>query len=306
MMATIYDRVNALFVWLRTFTCVWHGRGFAGRCVTDIPYASSAAISVFAFGIWMVVLGGAFIIYPSVSSSPNIQKMAAFFGFPKVAGLWSRLFGAAIGSFGLFYFAGALFELRSFFWMTVFGRMGVFGVCTYLAWRHPQEVEPSGPKPHNLLPLAAPDLVCASLTAWLLLGDYLAGVVFLCAMALLTAALGFLTFPGWIMKLVGVEAKPDTWNIILGAVMAFFAAYGMGAALFDYGPILWSAILANIILLLVLLFGLLLDPIAKQSSVRLKWAVAALLVVAVGTVTWAFVYEEPSPAAETASATASK
>ncbi len=202
----------------------------------------------------------------------------------------------SLATIGFFYFAAALFELRAFFWMTVFARMVVFGLCTYLARRHREQPAGSGPAhPHTLLWFATPDLVFATITAWVMLPDYLSRVVFVGAMALFTAALGFFTFPAWILKLVGIDAKPDTWNIVLGALLACFGAYGAAAALLDFGPILWAAISSKTIMLAVLLFGLLFDRTSTRSSPRLKGVVAVLFVATAITLVWALEYAVPAP-----------
>jgi hypothetical protein len=222
--------------------------------------------------------------------------MAQSAGFPAVAGVWSRLFGVAIASFGLAYFAAAAFELKQFFWMSVFGRLGVFGTCIVLAWKHGKDTKGDGAgKPHTLVLFALPDLACGTVTAMILLPHWLDRIVFLGGAALLTASVGFLTFPAWIMELVGIEAKPDTWNVVLGALLGFFGAYDIASAFLGLAPILVAAVVANILMLFALLVALSVEKQATQSNWRIKVIVAALLAVT-SLALFLSAYPAPSPA----------
>ena len=274
--------IDVLFVWMRKGCCMCGPlRVDSTMCGAIGASPSPAALWVFAFGVWMVLLGLAFVVLPAIASASSMQsigKMAAAAGFPAVAGVWSRLFGVSIAAFGLFYFAAAAFELRQFFWMSVFGRLGVFGTCTLLAWRHGHRGNHEGPQPHTLLWFATPDLVFATITACIMLPQYLARVVFVGGVGLLTSALGFLTFPAWIMQLVGVKARPDTWNVVLGALLGFFGLYDLVSAMLGLGPILVAAVLANIGMLIGLLVALVFERDATRSNWRFKTLIAVLLV----------------------------
>jgi hypothetical protein len=279
----IRNWIEPILAWVRDGCCA-HVDVTSTMCATGAtdPPASTGALWMFAFGAWMVLLGLAFIIVPGVIgaiSQATLRKLAKETGFPSVAGVWSRLFGLAIATFGLFYFVAAAFELRQFFWMSIFGRLGVFGTCGLLAWRHQRtSAGHSTAGPHLLLWFAVPDLVGATVTAWVMLPHLLARVAFVGGAALLTAALGFFTFPAWIMQLVGVKVKPDTWNVVLGALLAFFGAYDIGSAILGLDPLLLAGIIVNIVLLTALLIELFVERTAIQANWRLRAVVAGLLV----------------------------
>jgi hypothetical protein len=240
------------------------------------------ALSVLVFGGWMVLLGVAFALLPLVAkrlSPETLERLSFETGFPSVAGVWSRLFGLAIGAFGLFYFVAAAFELRPFFWMSVFGRVGVFVTCTLLSWTHRrgksgQTIE----GPPLLLWFAVPDLIGATVTASLMLPSLLARVAFVGGIALLTGGLSFFTFPDWVLRLVGLQVQPGTWNVVLGALLTFFGVYDVTAAVAALDPLIFAAMLANLLLLAALLGELLRERDATKTSWQVKAVVAGLLV----------------------------
>jgi hypothetical protein len=246
--------LNAFLIWIRHLLCSTASPGTPlDKCCDSLTEPlSDVAMSMVPFGFWMVALGSSFILLPLLGERALLQRVrniAAASGFPREAGLWSEVFGVALASFGLFYFAAALFEVYTFFWMSVFGRLGVFAICVVLSWRHQLRFDAAGqPRPNKLLFLALPDLVFGTLTACLLLPDYLSRIVFLLGVADLVTCLGFFTFPEWLAQLFGVRAKADTWNVVLGALMAFFSIYGMAAALLAMAPIAWVAVYARILL----------------------------------------------------------
>jgi hypothetical protein len=231
----------------------------------------------------MVLLGLAFAAFPLVArhlSQRTLEKLSFETGFPPIAGVWSRLFGLAIGVFGLFYVIAAAFELKPFFWMSVFGRVGVFATCTLLSWTHRrgrsgQTIE----GPPMLLWFAVPDLVGATITASLMLPSLLARVAFAGGITLLTGGLASFTFPSWVTRLVGLDVQPGTWNVVLGALLAFFGAYDVAAAMAALDPLLFAAMLANLVLLAALLGELVREHDAGKVNWQVKAVVAGLLVV---------------------------
>ena len=112
----------------------------------------------------------------------------------------------------------------------------------------------------------------------MLLPDSISRVVFVGGVALLTTALGFLTFPAWIIQLVGLNVKPDAWNSVLGALLFFFGAYDLAAAILGLAPILVAAILGNTAVILGLVIALFCEPAARLSNWRLKTIATALLI----------------------------
>jgi hypothetical protein len=235
---------------------------------------------MFLFGIWMLLLGSAFVIVPLFASQSWFKKVRAIavnFGFPLDERVASILFGVAIASFSLFYFAAAIFEIQPFYWMSVFGRLGVFGTCAVLAWWHGKDGEAS--PPHALLLAALPDLGFAQATAWTLLPNYLSRVTFIGGTSYLVAALGVFTFPGWILQRLHVDAKPAPWTVVLGALLTFFGAYAIAAALLGYVPIIWASIVASIAVLGTVTGVLAAQPTEtlRASSVLAKWRLVGIV-----------------------------
>jgi hypothetical protein len=51
-------------------------------------------------------------------------------------------------------------------------------------------------------------------------------LVFVSGAALVVSALALFTFPEWVVGVVGLRIKPDTWNVVVGNLFTFFGAYG--------------------------------------------------------------------------------
>jgi hypothetical protein len=298
MMFDIAVKLEPFLAWIRQACCWCDSRGGTG-CAAEAGTPSAAACWTFAFGVWMIVLGLTFLLVPTLmgGSTSLMARLAKACGFPEVAGVWSRLFGLALAAFGLFYFVAAAFEVRAFFWLSIFGRIGVFMTCAVLAWKHARNADTNGAQPPNqLLLFATPDLLFANITAWILLPHALDRIAFVGGVALLVGALGFLTFPGWIMQLVGISARPDTWNIVLGALLGFFGIYDIAIAVAGLIPLLLPAVLANILLLFALLLGLLFEPQATRSTWQIRVAVGALLLLTTGSFVES-IHDDQQPAA---------
>jgi len=280
---TLRSCADPIFAWVRECACLTEAAQVRSPpCAASAPTASTAALWTFAFGVWMLVLGLSFIVAPTLdrgSPSSGFGKIAKAIGFPAVAGVWSRLFGLSLAALSLLYFVAAAFELRTFFWMSVFGRLGIFATCTLLSWNHGRKATAKAvAAPHALLWAATPDLVSATATAWVLLPDSISRLAFVGGVALLTTALGFLTFPAWIIQLVGLNVKPDAWNSVLGALLFFFGAYDLAAAILGLAPILVAAILGNTAVMLGVVIALFCEPAARRSNWRLKTIATALFI----------------------------
>lgn len=248
---------------------VFWGRNCVCYCLVNDPTPQAicrareapvtlVAVSMFIFGCWMLLLGAALTTGPLLRGrwARTVQQLAALVGFPAQPGAWSKLFGVAIASFGLFYFAAALLEIRVFFWMSVFGRLGVFAVCVLLSWRHHVRTKGGTPQPTRLLILALPDLFGSVITACLLLQTGLSRIAFVGGAFDLVLAVAFFTFPTWLMTLLAMSDSGETWNHVLGALFAFFGAYGIAAAVAGMFAIAWIAIVSRIAMCLALiLFG---------------------------------------------------
>ena len=78
---------------------------------------SAAALSIFVFAIYLIVMGTGFYIIPNA--------ILPIFKFPKTDEPWIRALGMVILILGFYYIIAAQNELSSFFWATIVGRFGV-------------------------------------------------------------------------------------------------------------------------------------------------------------------------------------
>ena len=81
---------------------------------------SSAALSVFVFGVYLAATGIGFLFIPNI--------VLPLFKFPKTNEQWVRVLGMVIGLLGFYYIIAAQNELAPFFWASVVGRFGVL-IC---------------------------------------------------------------------------------------------------------------------------------------------------------------------------------
>ena len=85
---------------------------------------SAVAISVFVFGIYLVITGTGFIFMPNT--------VLPLFKFPKTNEPWIRVLGVVVAVLGFYYIVAAQNELAVFFWATVVGRFAVLFSFTLL------------------------------------------------------------------------------------------------------------------------------------------------------------------------------
>ena len=81
---------------------------------------SRAAVSVFAFGIYTVILGLALLVVPNV--------LLSLFASPTTTEIWIRILGFIVVVLGYYYIVAARYELTPFFRASVYGRPAVI-VC---------------------------------------------------------------------------------------------------------------------------------------------------------------------------------
>ncbi len=78
---------------------------------------SKGARSVFAFSVYLYVLGFVLVVTP--------DTLLNIFNFPESDGLWVRVVGMLVVILGFYYSHAARSELRGFFVWTVIARMSV-------------------------------------------------------------------------------------------------------------------------------------------------------------------------------------
>lgn len=75
---------------------------------------SKAAVTVHAFGLYLLVLGAVLV------AAPNLLLRAAF--MPETSEVWIRVVGLLVFNIGLYYLAAARDEARAFFRVSVYTR----------------------------------------------------------------------------------------------------------------------------------------------------------------------------------------
>jgi len=78
---------------------------------------SRAAMSMFVFGIYLLVLGPTLVVAPAF--------LTGLFGLDAPQEVWIRVLGAIITILGFYYLFAARREAKDFFWATVWGRPAV-------------------------------------------------------------------------------------------------------------------------------------------------------------------------------------
>jgi hypothetical protein len=78
---------------------------------------SATALSIFVFGIYLVVIGAGFLLMPNT--------ILPIFKFPKTNEPWIRVMGSVVLVLGFYYIISAQNDLSAFFWATVVGRFGI-------------------------------------------------------------------------------------------------------------------------------------------------------------------------------------
>jgi hypothetical protein len=85
---------------------------------------SRAARSIFAFGLYVLVLGLLLITFPNLVIEP--------FGFPAAREPWIRVLGVVVVVLGCYYIQAARQEVTAFFRWTIWGRATILGGFTAL------------------------------------------------------------------------------------------------------------------------------------------------------------------------------
>jgi hypothetical protein len=75
---------------------------------------SRAAVSIFVFGVYLLVLGTTLVVAPAV--------LTELFGLGSPQEVWIRVLGAVVAILGFYYVFTARRETKDFFWATVWGR----------------------------------------------------------------------------------------------------------------------------------------------------------------------------------------
>ena len=109
---------------------------------------SRAAVSILAFGVYLLVLGVGLLFFP--------DALLFLFGQPPTHEPWLRVVGLVVVVLALYYFSAAREEVTPFFRWTLVGRpLAVVGLVVLVA---------TGRAPGFVLILGAIDALCAAWT----------------------------------------------------------------------------------------------------------------------------------------------
>jgi hypothetical protein len=75
---------------------------------------SRAAVSIFVFGVYLLVVGTTLVVAPAV--------LTELFGLDAPQDVWIRVTGTVVAILGFYYLFTARREAKDFFWATVWGR----------------------------------------------------------------------------------------------------------------------------------------------------------------------------------------
>ncbi len=210
------------------FDTVWSVLAGAAHAVVGgppPPPRTAAAVSVFWFGLYAITFGLSLHLLPSAA----LKKL----GFPRQEGPWMTVLGSMPVIIGTLYITGALFGLPAFFWAIVFGRVGVFLLCLRLGG--------------FLVVAALPDLVGALWTAVALCPTPEAGFVLVLGLLNVIGAVAFRLFPRGARERLGFPEAAGNWLPLTSALLGFWGAYDMLAAVAGYRPLMWATALGHAI-----------------------------------------------------------
>jgi hypothetical protein len=245
-------------------------------CESPATPPDAAAVSVFCFGLYALIFGVSLTTLPR----PVLDRL----GFPRRQGPWMAVVGGAPVLIGVMYLLAALFEVRPFFWITVFARAAVFLICLRLRYRRHAV---SG----LLMAAALPDLSGAFWTAWTLADTRAQAVGLILGITNLIVATALYLFPTETRWKLGFEKDAGNWLPLAAVLIAFWGFYevvaaGLGWMGLVFAAVLCRALFGTLCIVASLLHGV--RPGAVESPWRLKlaglgfWATAALLYWSLG------------------------
>ncbi len=83
-----------------------------------------AGISMFVFGIYIIIIGTGFLVMPNV--------ILPIFKFEKTNEVWIRIMGLIVAILGYYYINATVHDLTVFYWSTVWGRFVILVGFTLL------------------------------------------------------------------------------------------------------------------------------------------------------------------------------
>lgn len=175
-------------------------------CTANVSPSSAAGRAQFWYAAYMTLFGVSLFFMP--------KKTLGQLGFPAEHGPWIPILGVAPLLIASFYATAAVFDVRAFFWFSVFGRTAVFLFVLWLTeGRHRGSP--------LLLLVATPDLASAMWSGSLLAATPLAGKLLVLGLLNLVGAFAFQFFPAGTLAALGFPQKATAW-VPMAAILLFF------------------------------------------------------------------------------------
>ena len=200
-----------------------------GACMGELfPRPSAAGSAQFWYAAYMTLFGVSLFFMP--------RKTLGQLGFPAEHGPWIPILGVAPLLIATFYTTAALFDVRAFFWASVFGRTVVF---MYVLWLTEGRHRGSP----LLLLVAAPDLLSAMWSASLLAPSAFAARLVVLGLANVVLAFAFQFFPAGTLGALGFPQRTTAWVPMAAILLFFWGVYDVLVVLLDLrGMLLAGAI----------------------------------------------------------------
>jgi hypothetical protein len=191
---------------------------------------SAAGRAQFWYAAYMTLFGVSLFFMP--------RKTLGQLGFPDEHGPWIPILGVAPLLIASFYATAALFDVRAFFWCSVFGRTAVF---LYVLWLTEGRHRGSP----LLLLVAAPDLASAMWSGSVLAATPLAGKLLVLGLANLVGAFAFQFFPVGTLAALGFPQKTTAWVPMAAVLLFFWGAYDVLTVAFGLTSLLLAGVLCQ-------------------------------------------------------------
>jgi uncharacterized protein with NAD-binding domain and iron-sulfur cluster len=204
----------------------------ATPCLTAMGPPSAAAAAQFWYAAYMALFGVSLFFMP--------RKTLGQLGFPAEHGPWIPILGVAPLLIASFYTVAAVFDVRLFFWLSVFGRTAVF---LYVLWLTEGRHRGSP----LLLMVAAPDLASAMWSGSLLAANALAGRLLVLGLLNVVVAFAFQFFPEGSLAALGFPRKAGAWVPMAAILLFFWGVYDVLAVVLGLQPLVLAGVVCQLL-----------------------------------------------------------
>ena len=193
---------------------------------------SPAGAAQFWYAAYMALFGVSLFFMP--------KKTLGQLGFPAEHGPWIPILGVAPLLIATFYTVAAAFDVRQFFWISVFGRTAVF---LYVLWLTEGRHRGSP----LLLMVAAPDLVSAMWSGSLLAANALAGRLLVLGLANVVVAFAFQFFPEGSLAALGFPRRAGAWVPMAAILLFFWGVYDVLAVVLELQALVLAGVVCQLL-----------------------------------------------------------